>query len=160
MENTAGRSERPTGIGIGGGDSPIAVVTHDDPFNKSLGRMEIVNLRQRKSLGSVNILGGATWCAVSPKGKQVLIVGEGEGHDDKSRLTVMSINGNKSAEVATWWPYASSKDWNSDVKWAAWLDEEQFLTLNGDGMLVLWKMNGNKPSAVYQIDGRAAASRR
>lgn len=155
LGKTAGSSERPTAIDISGGDSPIAVVVYGDPFNKSIGRMEIANLRQRKSLGSVNILGGESWCALSPKGNQVLIVGKGEGHDAKSRLTVTSINGAKANEVATWWPYASSKGWNSDVKWAAWLDDEQFLTLNGDGMLVLWKLNGNKPSAVYQIDASA-----
>jgi hypothetical protein len=141
------------GLGIGGGDSPIALVTYHDQFNKTIGRMEIVNLKNRKSLGSTNILGGSSWCVLSPQAKHVLLVGAGDGHNDKTRLTVMSINGGTATEVATWWPYASSESWNSNVTWAEWLDEEQFLTFNGEGMLVLWKMNGNTPSAVYQIDG-------
>lgn len=152
LGKTTSAHEHATGLGIGGGDSPIAIVTHTDPFNKSIGRMEIINLRQRKSLGSTNILGGNTWCVLSPKAKQVLIVGAGDGHTDKTRLSVMTIAGGKSAEVATWWPYASTDSWNNKVIWAAWLDEEQFFTLNGEGMLVLWKLEGTKPTAVYQID--------
>jgi hypothetical protein len=154
LGKAASAQEAPSSIAIAAG-APIAVVIHGDPWSKSIGRMEMVNLKQRRSLGSTNILGGAAWSALSPQATRALVVGKEEGHDGKARLSLWSIDGGKASEVVTWWPYATSDMWDNRIAWAEWLDEERFLTLNADGMLVLWKLNDNKPSAVYQIDASA-----
>jgi hypothetical protein len=111
-------------------------------------------LKRRKSLGSTTIAGGATGCSLSPGGTRLLIVAQVGFHDRKSRLDLWNISGGKALEMATWWPYATSDTWQDEITWADWINEELLLTFNREGMLVLWRLEGSKPVAVYQIDGQ------
>jgi hypothetical protein len=68
LGNTSSAHERPVAMSVSGGASPLAVVVYEDPFNKTMARMETANLRQRKSLGSSSVVGGAKQCYLSPSG--------------------------------------------------------------------------------------------
>ncbi len=154
LGNRADIRERPSAISVSGGKSPIAVVIHTDPLNASMARMEYVNLRQRRSVGSSNVVGGVKKCFLSPSGARVLFVAEEGFHNPKARLDVWTMGGGKPAEQATWWPFATSKgQWGAnEITWADWVDDEQLLIVNGEGTAVLWRLDSKSPKAIYQID--------
>jgi hypothetical protein len=147
--------ERPVAVDVAGAKSPIGVVVYGDPFNQSMGRMEHVSLQRRRSLGSTNVLGGIQQCYLSPSGRRVLLVAEEGLHNSKARLDVWNLTGAKPAEEATWWPFATSDDhWQNQMSWAGWVDDEQLLAMNEQGTIVLWRLGGGQPAAIYQIDAQ------
>ena len=154
LGNAGSPHERAEAMAISGGKSPIAVLAHVDPFNKSMARLETINLRQRKSVGSSNIVGGVEKCYLSPSGTRVLLVAEEGFHNRKARLDVWAMNGGKPTEQATWWPFATSKGmWGpNEIVWADWVDDDQLLVVNGEGTTVLWRLDGKTAHAIYQID--------
>jgi hypothetical protein len=153
LGKSAGDHERPIAIDVAGGKSPIAVVIYEDPFSKSMGRMEHVSLQRRRSLGSTNVLGGVKLCSLSPSAARVLLVAEEGLHDRKARLDVWTMDGPKPAEQVSWWPFATSDDhWANQMSWAGWVDDEQLLAMNQQGTLVLWRLEGKTAKAIYQID--------
>jgi hypothetical protein len=147
---------------VSGGEMPLGVVIFTDPFNATMARMETANLRQRKSLGSTNVVGGAKQCYLSPSGSRALIVAEEGFHNAKARLDVWSMKGAKPVEEITWWPFASAKDqwFANEIVWADWIDDDQLLVVNGAGTTVLWRLDSKKARAIYQIDanGRCTPS--
>ena len=154
LGNVSSPHERPVALAVSGGEMPVAAVVFNDPFNKSMARMETANLRQRKSLGSTNVVGGAKQCYLSPSGARLLIVAEEGFHKRKARLDIWSMTGGKPIEELSWWPFATSKDtWGAnEMVWADWIDDDQLLVVNGAGTTVLWRLDGKKAHAVYQID--------
>jgi len=152
LTNNDGGHERPVALAVAA-TKPIAAVIYGDPFKASLGRLEIVNLQQRKALGSSNILGGAKFCRLSPGGARLLVASEDGTRDRKLRLNVYSPETGKATEQTIWWPYSSGEHWQNQISAMEWLDEERMLTLNGEGMLVMWRIDGKTPRASYQIDG-------
>jgi WD40 repeat protein len=154
LGNTKSVHERAVAMSVSGGMNPIAIVAYHDPFNDSVGRLETVNLKQRKSIGSTTIVGGVKQCYLSPSGARALLVGEEGFHSKKARLDVWSIGAGKPVEEVTWWPFATSKGhWGpNDINWADWVDDDQLLIVNGEGTTVLWRIEGKKAIAVYQID--------
>jgi hypothetical protein len=154
LGNKTNVHEQVGSISVSGGKSPIAVVIHTDPFNANMARMESVNLRRRQSVGSSNVVGGVKTCYLSPSGSRVLFVAQEGFHNRKARLDVWAMNGGKPTEQATWWPFATSKSpWGAnEIKWADWVDDDQLMTVNGEGTTVLWRLDGKTPRAIYQID--------
>jgi hypothetical protein len=145
--------ERAIAIDVAGGKSPLAVVVYEDPFSKSMSRMEHVSVQRRRSLGSTNVLGGVKQCYVSPSGARVLLVAAEGVHDNRARLDVWALGGGKPAEQTTWWPFATNDDrWTNQLSWAGWVDDEQLLAINEQGTLVLWRLDGKTAKAIYQID--------
>jgi hypothetical protein len=153
LGKTTSAHERPTSMYVAGGKSPAAAVVFSDPFNKSIGRLEFVDLKARRSVASSNVMGGTSYVYLSPSGKRLLIAAQEETGDRLERLNAYSLNGGRPVEEAVWWPYATSNDhWAGQIKWLNWIDDEQFLAFNGQGMVVLWRMDGKTPKAIYQLD--------
>jgi hypothetical protein len=150
--------ERAVAIDVAGGKSPLAVVVYEDPFSKSMSRMEHANMQRRRVLGSTNVLGGVKQCYLSPSAARVLLVGEEGVHNSRARLDVWTMTGAKPAEQATWWPFATTEDhWANQMAWADWVDDEQLLAMNQQGTLVLWRLDGNTSKAIYQIDAEGSS---
>jgi hypothetical protein len=151
--------EQPAAFDVGGIESLTAVVIHRDQQNPSFARLELVNLSQSKPVASTRIIGGTEQqCYLSPSGSRVLIVSKSEGFSRHVRLNVIDARDGKLVDHDMWYPYPDTTGWANDIKWADWLDEERFLTLNGSNSLVLWQVDGRR--AVYQIDttgGRTVA---
>jgi hypothetical protein len=153
LSKSTSAHERPIAIDVAGGKSPLAVVVYEDPFSKSMSRMEHVSLQRRRSLGSTNVLGGVKQCYVSPSGARVLLVAAEGVHSDRARLDVWTLAGAKPAEQTTWWPFATNDDhWANQLSWAGWVEDEQLLAMNEQGTLVLWRLDGKTAKAIYQID--------
>jgi hypothetical protein len=147
------RNERPEHITVAGGNSPVAVVLHADPFSKSIARLEYLNLKKRDVSKSSNIVGGATGIRLSPGASRLLMVSKDASQKDTARLDVFKIDNGLAVEELSWWPFASSGDFGEgDIKWLEWVDEDQLLTLNGKGSLVLWRLEGKNAKAIYQLD--------
>jgi hypothetical protein len=145
--------ESAVAIDVAGGNSPTAVVIYEDPFSKSMSRMEHASMQRRRLLGSTNVLGGVKQCYLSPSAARVLLVAAEGFHDAKARLDVWSMTGSKPAEQTTWWPFATTEDhWANEMAWAGWVDDEQLLAMNQQGTLVLWRLDGKTAKAIYQID--------
>jgi hypothetical protein len=73
--------------------------------------------------------------------------------NDTSRLDVYGFNNGQAMEQAAWWPFATSREHGEgEIRWYDWVDEDQLLTLNGKGTLVLWRLEGKNAKAVYQLD--------
>jgi hypothetical protein len=43
------------------------------------------------------------------------------------------------------------------MAWAGWVDDEQLLAMNQQGTLVLWRLDGKTPKAIYQIDAEGSS---
>jgi hypothetical protein len=154
LGKTTSNHERPESLTVAGGNSPVAVVLHADPFSKSLARLESLNLKRRDASKSSNIVGGVSGIKLSPGATRLLAVSKDASHKDTARLDVFAFNNGTVTEQATWWPFATSDDWRgADITWFDWIDEDQLLTLNGEGVLVLWRLDGKNAKAVYQLDG-------
>ena len=151
LSASAGARDRPIAMSISTG-APVGAIVYGDSFRSSIARLELISLKQSKSLSSTNIMGGAKHLRVSPQGTRLLIVNEDGTRDRQARLIIYGLEGGKSSEIATWWPYASGASAQNQVNSAEWIDEERFLTLNGAGMLVHWRLDGKTPRAIYQID--------
>jgi hypothetical protein len=151
-----GGHARPIAFDVAGGKSPVAAVVYGDPFHKSLARLEYLNLRQRKSVRSVNILGGAQSVHLSPSGTRLLIVSQEGSHNSIARLEVWNVADGKLSQQAAWWPYATEGDHgtNGELR-GRWVDDEHLLTVGGQGKLVLWRLDGKSPRAIYQLDSVA-----
>lgn len=154
LGNTTSFHEHAVAMSVSGGESPMAVVVYEDPFKTTVARMETVNLKQKKSFGSSSVVGGAKQCFISPTGTRVLLVAEEGFHNRKARLEVWGLNGGKALSQVTWWPFATSKGhWGpNEIIWADWIDEDQLIIVNGEGTTVLWRIDGGKAHAIYQID--------
>jgi hypothetical protein len=161
LGKTTSQHEQPSQVTVAGGNSPVAVVLHTDPFAKTLARLEYLNLRKRDASKSSNIVGGATSIQLSPGATRLLMVTKDASQNDTARLDVFGFTNGQAAEQTTWWPFATSRDHGAgEIRWSAWVDEDQLLTLNGTGTLVLWRLDGKKAKAVYQLDVNAGASPR
>jgi hypothetical protein len=156
LNGAGGGNARPVAFDVAGGKSPVAAVVYGDPFNKSLARLEFLNLRQRKSVRSMNILGGTQSVHLSPSGARLLIVSQEGSHNSALRLEVWNVVDGKLSQHAVWWPYASSGDhWTNRELRGRWVDDEHLLTVGGQEKLVLWRLDGKSPRAVYQLDNAA-----
>lgn len=152
---TSGESvhERPVALAVGGGEKPIGVVIYYDPFHKSYCKLESVDLRRRNTISTVEVEGQVEHCFLSPSGSRLLVVGRDGTSDRKARLAVWDLSARKPKQVVAWMPYLSGDVWDNMLSWADWLDQDQLLTFNGQGQLVLWRVNGTSdPLAVYQLD--------
>lgn len=85
--------------------------------------------------------------AVSPDAKSVVV----EGGEDGGRLDVWQLD--DGGHVAGWRPYAKEEDKQRRVTFAALLTEEQILTTNAAGKLVLWRLPLCQPAYVAEITG-------
>lgn len=148
----AGHFERAAALTLGG-KTPGGLVLYSDPSQKSFSRLEALDLRQRRVVARSNIVGSGTLCRLSPSGSRLLVISQDGLHDRKARVTVYGLAAGKTTEQATWWPYASADHWQNAMPGAEWIDDDRLLTINSWGMLVVWRLDGKTPRAIYQIDG-------
>jgi hypothetical protein len=148
-------NEQPVCVDVRMSLAPAAVVIHRDAENPQTARLERLDLKDGKSIGSVNIPGGENMrCYIAPSGQRVLILSQRADFRTTARLDVWDIGGEKPVERATWYPYFDKPRWTNAFKWAGWISDDQFLTLNGDSSLVCWVAAGGK--AKYQIDNSSS----
>lgn len=135
------------------GLTPFAAIVCASSKTPALGRIEIVNLADGKSVASTQIIGGTDQlCFISPSGSRVLVVSRDATFYKNVRLDVWDLKDGKLKENSLWYPYAGKPNWTNTLKWTAWANDDQILTLNGDNSLVLWQVNGKK--AIYKLDGK------
>lgn len=145
--------DQPMAVSVAGGNSPVAVVLHSEGHRNTIARLEHLELKKRDSSKSSNIVGGAKSITLSPGATRLLTISEDASQKNVARLDVLKFNQGVAAEELTWWPYATSSEFGEgEIEWCDWVDEDQLLTMNGKGTLVLWQLQGKNAKAVYQLD--------
>jgi HEAT repeat protein len=143
--------ERPIVFAVGGLDSSIAVVGHVDPFAKvKTSRLEFVDLKARKPVSSQVVLGSISKLYLSPQATRLLAVSDEREGDRRSALYVFDLTGEQPQELTKWWPNAGDRRDRGDISWADWIDEQSLLSRSDNGQLVMWRVAGATPTAVYE----------
>lgn len=93
--------------------------------------------------------------ALSPSGGRVL--GRAPGHfaNQRSRIDLFAVTpgGGSPKHQVSFKPYAGEKQ--SDVEWAAFVDEDHVLTCNNEGKLIFW--NAPRATAVWHMTIKPAS---
>ncbi|MCC7474511.1 MAG: HEAT repeat domain-containing protein [Pirellulales bacterium] len=152
LGNEQSQAERPTSIHVAG-NQPLAAVLHCDPFKKSLARLEVLDLQKRRSIATNSILGGGQRVRFSPSATRLAIYSDQMAFRTVGRIDLYSLANGRTTELVNWAPYATSKDhFAGIIDWLEWVDEDNLLILNGQGQLVLWRIEEKKPRAIFQLD--------
>jgi hypothetical protein len=122
---------------------------------KEVGRTRIVlcDLAQGTTLMTATTEGQLAPVALHDRGAQVLMRRAEFGWGNADRLELWNLAPSGISKVAQWHPYDDEKGGNRDVKWGAFLDDERFATLGGNGKLVVWDAESIQPLYYLQIDG-------
>ena len=143
--------ERPTDFAIVASPSPLAMVIHADRRpDKAMPRVELIDLKTRKSLVSGPALPGSEELEMSSSGATVATLPEEHGGSESTgRVDFWKLVGKKVEHWISFVPYVMNSWPDLDPEWAAWLDDERFFTVNGEGQLILWQVEGAK--AIYEL---------
>jgi len=87
---------------------------------------------------------------LSPSGQRLLTRIDGFLHGSKARLDAWDWNEEKVEHVAGWTPSASQEQFERDIVYAAWTDDEHVVAVNLKGKLTVWKLAPLQ--ALYTID--------
>jgi hypothetical protein len=157
LGDAASRRERPVAMDLVSAGTPVALVVYAETAGVGESRFEYVDLNQGKLLAKSAVGEFPAMCFMSPSGTRAVVVGRTGRSDGPARLEAWKL-GAEPARLATWWPYADGEASANEIKAAGWIDEDQLFTFNGDGTLVLWRLEGTVARAVYQRESRGAAA--
>jgi len=146
--------EKPVAVAMAAPETGLCVVVStggagagDDPS-----RVEVCNLRTGSAGEGYSAPRKVKLANVSPSGKRLLTVSEGEGFDT-GPVQTWTLGKDKLTHVKSW--EAGGGDRGRGLKWLAWLDDQRALTLDGE-TLTLWQVDDAR--AVYQIPAEHAQS--
>lgn len=116
-------------------------------------RVVLTDLAKSKTLVTATTPGQMAPLALNDKGTTVLMRRAEWGHGNADRLELWNLTPTGIKKAMQWMPHDDEKGGNRDIKWAAFLDEERFVTLGSSGKLVVWKTQTVEPIFWLQIDG-------
>jgi hypothetical protein len=134
----------------------VVVYGLDDPKPEGTTRLVLCDLANGKTLLKTSTKGKLAPVALNDKGTQVLMRRAEWGFGNSDRLEIWNLSPQGIEKELIWHPNDDAKNGDRDVKWGAYLEEDQFLTLGGNGRLAMWKANSAEPAFALQIDGSSA----
>jgi WD40 repeat protein len=135
------------------GQRAIVGYTLDEPKPEGTTRIVLADLVKGKTLVAKSTSGKMTPLALNDKGFQVLMRKEEFGFGNQDRLELWNLTPTGITKVLQWTPHDNEKGGDRDVKWAAFLDDDRFVTLGANGKLAVWNAQSATPQFHLQIDG-------
>jgi hypothetical protein len=128
-----------------------AVIGHIDgmPGHATATRFEWCDLTKGRAVGSQTMPIHAVPLGLSPDGQRLVTRIDGFLHGTKARLDVWAWTEEKLAHVVGWTPSASQEQFERDIVFADWTDDEHVVAVNLKGKLTRWKLDPLQ--AVYSI---------
>jgi len=147
-----GSSYAPTDFAITTLPTPQAIVVYgsfvgqeDDPAS-----IELVDLARRKILLKEPAPVGTGKIMISPGGGSIATLHSDRGGSDSDGLIhFWDIAEKKISHRIGFAPYVMNAWPDLDPEWSVWLDDKRFFTLNREGQLILWQVDGAK--AIYEL---------
>jgi len=129
-----------------------ALIGHIDgmPGHATATRFEWCDLTKGRTVGNQAMPINAVPLGLSPSGQRLLTRIDGFLHGSKARLDAWDWNEEKVEHVAGWTPSASQEQFERDIVYAAWTDDEHVVAVNLKGKLTVWKLAPLQ--ALYTID--------
>lgn len=129
-----------------------AVIGHIDgmPGHATATRFEWCDLTKGRTVGGQAMPIHAVPLGLSPDGKRLLTRIDGFLHGSKARLDVWAWNEEKLEHVVGWTPSGSQEQFERDIVFAGWTDNEHVVAVNLKGKLTLWKLAPLQ--AVYTLE--------
>src|SRR4029079_215950 len=125
-----GETGQPVALTVGGSTSPIAAIIYGGSHGTDESRLEIVNLKEAKSIASVPIAAASKQqLFLSPSAERLLVMSQGDAWDQYTRFEVWELSGKKPLLKDSWFPYPDAKFREVDVFEVEWLDDDQFLSM-------------------------------
>lgn len=115
-------------------------------------RVVLLDLKSGRPLGSAKAEGLMAPLALSDSGDQVLMRRDEFGFGNSDRLELWNLASDSLVKAWKMFPYGDVQGGERDVKWAAFLGPNRFATLGGKGRLVLWDLDGVRPSLTLHVD--------
>ena len=142
--------ESPVDFAIAEADPPRAMILHGNHHDESLPRVELVDLKARKVIASGPAPSGTGQLSFSPGGTVAAsFPSEIHGPDSTGRVDFWKISGGDISHWVSFVPYIQDAWPNLEPQWFAWLDERRMFTVNREGQLILWQVDGAK--ALYEL---------
>jgi len=143
--------EDPTDFAIVASPTPLAMIVHVNRHHDEVRpRVELIDLQTRKTLATGPAPAGTGKLALSPTGTTVATSpGDHGGPDSTGRIDFWKIAGKNIEHWNSFVPYVMNSWPELDPEWTAWLDDERFFTVNNEGQLILWQVEGAK--AIYEL---------
>lgn len=132
----------------------LAVLTID-PFEKTPAMIQLVDIARGRALNPVPLSADTVLADISPDGCRVVAIAE-EG--SSARIDVYELNAKSTKLIDSWQPYAKSRGlsgamFSTDMQWVRWISNEQFITLNQAGQMVVWDAVGAVARLQFDVDG-------
>jgi hypothetical protein len=143
--------EDPTDFAMVASPTPLAMIVHANGHrDEAMPRVELIDLKTRKVLLTGPAPPGTEKLAMSLSGTAfATLPGDFGGPENTGRADFWKIEGKKVEHWISFVPYVM-KTWpDLDPEWSAWLDDERFFTVNSEGQLILWQVEGGK--AIYEL---------
>jgi hypothetical protein len=139
--------ERDRDILFASTEAGIAAVCH---LLNEVTRVERIDLAAGRSLNTVTLPGPSRGMDLSPNGKLLLSHNVKFGFGVSDRLDVWNIvGGSEPQRVISFKPYEDLEGGARDVQWGQFITNERFVTLNSEGRIILWDVNGKGIWAVH-----------
>ncbi len=135
------------------GHRALVGYTLDEPKPEGVTRIVLADLVKGKSLVTATISGKWAPLALNDRGLQVLMRKEQFGFGKQDRMELWNLTPSGVEKVLQWTPFDDAKGGDRDVKWAAFLDEDRFAMLGGNGRLAICNADTAQPIFHIQIDG-------
>ena len=143
--------EKPTDFAIVASPTPMAIIVHANGHHEdAVPRVELIDLQTRKMLVTGPAPAGTGKLALSPSGSTVATSpADHGGSKSTGRIDFWKIADKKVDHLVSFVPYVMNAWPDLDPEWSAWLDDERLFTVNNEGQLILWQVEGAK--AVYEL---------
>lgn len=149
--------EKTTGMAIDAtGKKAVIGYKLDEHQRGATTRLVVVDLERGKSTAAGTTSGQFEPLAIADDGKRVLVRRDDFGHGNQDRLEVWSIAGSGIEPQIRWTPHDEDKGGDRDIRWGAFVDDEQVITCSSGGKVVLWKIEDAKP--VYWMQVKAGCT--
>lgn len=141
------------------GDATTALIAYVDepPAREATVHAERVDLASGKSLGAIAVPVASIPSDLSPNGQRMLSIVNGFHFGERDRLDVWTVSGNAFKHLISFRPFDDQQAGGRDVEWTAFVDDDHALTLNRDGLLILWQVASAKPVWRMKLGAGAAA---
>jgi hypothetical protein len=136
-----------------GATRAVVVYSLDEPKPEGTTRLVLCDLSNGKTLLKTSTKGKLAPVALNDKGTQVLMRRAEFGFGNADRLEIWNLSPEGIQKTLVWYPNDDAMRGDRDVKWGAYLADDNFVVLGANGRLAAWKANSAEPLWQMQIDG-------
>jgi hypothetical protein len=131
----------------------LLAYTLGEPKPEGVTRIVLADLKAGKVLTKYSTKGVMAPVALSDDGTQALMRRADWGWGNSDRLEIWKLSSAGVQKVLECFPNDDAQGGGRDVKWGAYLADNRFILMGGNGRLAVWKANAAAPEYSLQIDG-------